>query len=60
MKEIDREIYEWSEIEMEAARTRAWTTRGGLWERFFLWIERKARQYREELKEERERDLTGQ
>lgn len=55
MKEIDREIYEWSEVEMEASRTKAWTPRGSIWERFFSWIERTARKYREELRAERDR-----
>lgn len=54
MKKIDREIYEWGEVEREAAQTAEFATHGGIFYRFFKWIERQCRQEREALIEERD------
>ena len=53
MKPIDKEIYEYGEIEREAARSAEFATDGGWLYRFFKWIERQCREEREELIKER-------
>ncbi len=54
MKKIDQEIYEYGEVERDAARTAEFATHGGIFYRFFKWIERQCRQEREALIEERD------
>lgn len=49
MKKIDREIYEHGELEREAARTADIATHGGLFYRFFKWLERLIGKEREVL-----------
>lgn len=56
MKEIDREIYEYGEVEREAARTAQFATHGGWFYRFFKWIERQCREEREALIAERDEE----
>ena len=43
MKEIDLEIYESSQIECEASRSKLWAACGGIWHRVFERIEHKAK-----------------
>ncbi len=54
MKKIDREIYEYGEVERDAARTAQFVRPGGFLYRLFKWIERQCRQEREELIKERD------
>jgi hypothetical protein len=54
VNDIDREIFEYGEIEREAARTAEFTTRGGLFYRIFKWVERQCREEREALIAERD------
>lgn len=54
MNDIDREIYEYGEVERDAARTAEFGTHGGLFYRFMKWIERQCRQEREALIAERD------
>ncbi|WP_420961139.1 hypothetical protein [Brucella sp. IR073] len=52
-RKLTREIFEYGEIERDAARTADFTRHGGLWFRFFKWIERVCREEREARIEER-------
>jgi hypothetical protein len=54
MKKIDRDIYEYGEVERDAARSAQFAPHGGLFYRFFKWIERQCRKEREELIKERD------
>lgn len=48
MKKIGREIYELGEIERDAARAAEFAHHGGLFYRIFKWLERLAREARED------------
>ncbi len=54
MKKIDRDIYEYGEVERDAARSAQFVFHGGLLYRLFKWIERQCREEREELIKERD------
>jgi hypothetical protein len=53
-KDVRHEIYEWGELERDAERAAQFTVHGGLFYRFFRWVERIAREEREDLIEERD------
>jgi hypothetical protein len=53
MKKIDHDIYEYGEVERDAARTAQFFNVGGFWYRLMRWVERMAKGEREALIEER-------
>ena len=54
MKKIDRDIYEYGEVERDAARIADFAPQGGWFSRFYKWIESIAREEREDLIQQRD------
>lgn len=54
LTKLQKEIYEWGEVERDAAHEAQFTTPGGLLWRFFKWCERVARENREDAIAERD------
>ncbi|NKC04469.1 hypothetical protein [Brucella haematophila] len=52
-RKLSGEIYEYGEIEREAAMLADFATQGGFWFRFWKWIERICREEREYRIDER-------
>lgn len=51
-RKLQKEIYEYGEVEREAARNADFVPQGGLMYRLMKWVERKCREERELLREE--------
>jgi hypothetical protein len=51
-RKLQKEIYEYGEVEREASRTADFMPQGGWMYRVMRWVERTARQEREALRDE--------
>ncbi|MGN8022083.1 hypothetical protein ACTJJ7_15375 [Phyllobacterium sp. 22229] len=56
MKQIDRDIYEYGEVERDAALIADYAPHGGWFCRFYKWIEGIAREEREDLIQQRDEE----
>lgn len=51
-RKLQKEIYEWSDVEGDIQRTMQFAPVGGWWHRLFTWMANYARDEREFLREE--------